>query len=168
VRLLSIDTRLAKAARAHSADMVARGYFSHVTPEGLGPSERAAAAGYSSGAAENIAAAGGSTTPFALFELWRTSPEHNTNMLNGTYTAGGFGIVRQRPGGGSGVTGTQMFGFGAPNTRDTGMSFYASSPKCAKAKLALIKIKAKKKLKKKKAAIQRAKRRIAAACEPLA
>src|SRR3712207_9402350 len=43
-----------------------------------------------------------------------------------------------RSGGGSPVTGTQMFGFAAADTGDTGLSLYASSDKCAKARMKLI------------------------------
>lgn len=43
---LSEDARLSAAAAAHARDMLSRGYFSHLSPEGLGPMERAASAGY--------------------------------------------------------------------------------------------------------------------------
>jgi uncharacterized protein YkwD len=167
IPLLSIDTRLAKAARGHSDDMVARDYFSHVSPEGKGPFERSQAVGYPGGAGENIAALG---TPFPLFlfDTWRGSDAHNANMLDPDFTAGGFGIAVRTPGGGPGITGTQMFGFTRANTGDTGMSFYASSRRCAKAKIGLIKLKQAKKAKKKKPRIRRAQRRIRSLCKPLA
>ena len=38
---LKWEEQLAAVARAHSDDMTSRGYFSHDTPEGLGPSEPA-------------------------------------------------------------------------------------------------------------------------------
>ena len=38
---LRLDDDLARAARAHSADMVARRYFDHVSPSGLTPVQRA-------------------------------------------------------------------------------------------------------------------------------
>ena len=43
---LEWDDALAKLARAHSEDMVARGYFKHVNPEGETPMKRLQAAGY--------------------------------------------------------------------------------------------------------------------------
>src|SRR5262245_35917880 len=43
---MEVDEVLSKLARAHSEDMVARGYFKHVNPEGQTPMKRAAAAGY--------------------------------------------------------------------------------------------------------------------------
>jgi hypothetical protein len=42
---LAPDARLIAAARGHSADMAARGYFGHVSPEGVGPNERIRAQG---------------------------------------------------------------------------------------------------------------------------
>jgi uncharacterized protein YkwD len=41
------DEDLSAIARAHSEDMLKRGYFAHVNPDGLDPTGRAAAAGYS-------------------------------------------------------------------------------------------------------------------------
>lgn len=39
------DPAIAAVARQHSADMAARAYVDHITPEGLGPNDRAARAG---------------------------------------------------------------------------------------------------------------------------
>lgn len=44
--LLEWDETLGKLARAHSEDMAQRGYFKHLTPEGLSPMKRLQAAGY--------------------------------------------------------------------------------------------------------------------------
>ncbi len=43
---LAWNEKLWEAARNHSADMLQRGYFSSVSPEGVGVAERVAAAGY--------------------------------------------------------------------------------------------------------------------------
>lgn len=43
---LRVSRRLARAALAHSADMVRRGYFSHVSPDGGTPRLRVKRAGY--------------------------------------------------------------------------------------------------------------------------
>ncbi|MEZ4568874.1 MAG: CAP domain-containing protein [Thermomicrobiales bacterium] len=67
------------AAYNHSLDMGQRGYFEHDTPDGVTPTDRAQAAGYPGQVAENIAA--GNETAQATFEQWRTSPDHNANML---------------------------------------------------------------------------------------
>jgi uncharacterized protein YkwD len=143
---LKRDTRLGTAARAHSADMVARDYFDHVSPEGTSPSDRARAAGYPGGAGENLAAVGGGATAFALFDGWRKSAGHNQNMLNAPYETAGMGVAPGFPGRpGVGATGAQMFGFAAANTGDTAMDLYASSAKCAKAKMRKLKAKDKRK-----------------------
>ena len=158
---LKRDTRLGAAARAHSADMVARNYFDHFTPEGTSPSDRARAAGYPGGAGENLAALGGGATAFALFDGWRRSAGHNQNMLNPPYVTAGMGVAPGFPGRpGVGATGTQMFGFAAANTGDAALDLYASSAKCAKAKLAKLKAKSKRK---RRAARREAKKR----CRPL-
>ena len=138
VALLRVDTRLMAAARAHSDDMTARGFFDHTTPEGAGPSARAANFGYPFGAGENIAT-NTEGTAFKLFDQWRNSPGHNQNMLATNYPAAGMGASPHCcPAGGSGVTGTQMFGVGLADTSDDALDFYASSSKCLRAKEDLI------------------------------
>ena len=135
VATLKIDTRLATAARAHSADMTARGFFDHFSDpnnkEGTGPSARAAAFGYPFGAGENIAT-NTEGTALKLFQQWRDSPGHNQNMLGANYPAAGMGVSPQCcPAGGGGVTGTQMFGVGPADTSDDALDLYASSSRCA-------------------------------------
>lgn len=138
VAALNVDTRLATAARAHSADMSARGFFDHTTPEGADPSARAAAFGYPFGAGENIAT-NTEGTALKLFQQWRDSPGHNQNMLGVNYPAAGMGASPFCcPAGGSGVTGTQMFGVGPADTDDDALDFYASSSKCVTASEDLI------------------------------
>jgi hypothetical protein len=52
---LAMNPLLVQAARLHSQDMIARNYFDHVTPEGIGPQQRIQAAGYrQKGWAESI------------------------------------------------------------------------------------------------------------------
>ncbi len=63
------------AARLHSMDMHERAFFDHTNPDGLGPTERAAAAGYTDGwVGENIV--GGYGSPEGQFEGWMDSPGH--------------------------------------------------------------------------------------------
>ncbi len=95
------DERLAAVARAHSDDMTNRGYFSHDTPEGLGPSDRIDRAGYSCwksthyGVAENIAietALGDpDRTAAEAVRGWVNSPGHRTNLLGKQYDRTGVG-----------------------------------------------------------------------------
>lgn len=73
------DARLDAAARLHSEDMAARGYFAHDTPEGRTPTDRAAAQGYTSGVGENIAS--GYATARAVMIGWMASAGHCQNIL---------------------------------------------------------------------------------------
>ncbi|MFW6242152.1 MAG: CAP domain-containing protein [Thermodesulfobacteriota bacterium] len=49
---LSADDRLRASAQSHVRDMIDRGYFDEVSPEGQGPLDRAVAAGYPAGTAD--------------------------------------------------------------------------------------------------------------------
>lgn len=92
---LTWDARAAGVAMAHSADMLRRGYFSHDSPEGVGPFERLRKAGVTfSAAAENIAY--GAWTGAAAFQQWIRSPGHRRNLLNCRYTRHGVGVAGDR------------------------------------------------------------------------
>ena len=98
---LKWDDRLAMIARAHSEDMTGRGYFRHSNLEGLGPTDRAKAAGYSFreagcyGLGENL------TIVLEHPDLqrmsakavlsWMGSPGHRTNLLDRGYEPTGVG-----------------------------------------------------------------------------
>jgi len=96
---LRLDRRLSKAALAHSADMVRRGYFEHNSPNGRTPFQRMLATNYvPRGAAwtlgENIG--WGTETlsqPASLVKAWMKSPSHRQNILNGRFREIGIGIV---------------------------------------------------------------------------
>jgi uncharacterized protein YkwD len=82
---------------------VDRDYFSHTSPDGQGPGDRAAAAGYPRWSGENIAA--GYPTPAAVVEGWMNSAGHRANILNCQSKATGVGYDARRN------MWTQMFGF---------------------------------------------------------
>lgn len=87
---LVANGRLAAASERHAADMAARGYFSHRSPDGAGIGERAKAAGYCfRGLAENIAA--GQDSPAEALAAWMNSPGHRRNILDASYTDYGLG-----------------------------------------------------------------------------
>jgi uncharacterized protein YkwD len=86
------DDRLQAAARGHSADMAARNYFSHTTPEGVEFATRITAAGYAwRGAGENIAK--GYRTPEAVMAGWMNSAGHKANILNCGFRDLGVGVA---------------------------------------------------------------------------
>jgi len=115
---LRANGALGRAARGHSADMVGRGYFSHDTPQGVGPAQRISHSGYLSGGrmcalGENIAAATGSfATPAAIVNMWMSSPGHRANILSRAYRDTGLGVAYGYPAVRSahGATFTQDFG----------------------------------------------------------
>jgi uncharacterized protein YkwD len=64
--------------------MANRGYFSHYTPEGLGPGDRARRGGVRYGAfAENLARVRNGRAPADLaIRAWLKSPGHRRNLLD--------------------------------------------------------------------------------------
>lgn len=85
------DPELKAVARAHSADMFARGYFSHYTPEKKDPFDRMKRAGIKfTTAGENLALG---RTLKICHEGLMNSPGHRANILNPSYGRLGIGIV---------------------------------------------------------------------------
>jgi uncharacterized protein YkwD len=138
---LQMDSRLGRAARAHSADMVARGFFDHFDPDGLGPDERARAAGYPDEAGENIAA-NSEGTAISLFRQWRESAPHDDNMLVPEYRSAGMGVVlgvaEEDPE--LGITGTQMFGLLRGDSAENGLALYSGGDACIQSQLRKIRL----------------------------
>ncbi|MEU6611047.1 CAP domain-containing protein [Streptomyces shenzhenensis] len=103
---LAVDPLLTAAAQAHSADMVARDFYSHTSPEGSQPWDRAAAAGSRRRTiGENIAC--GQRSAAEVVEGWMNSPGHRANILKPDFTHIGIGFVG---GGRTGTYWTQLFG----------------------------------------------------------
>ncbi|MEZ4382499.1 MAG: CAP domain-containing protein [Nannocystaceae bacterium] len=88
---LSVSPRLTCAARAHSQDMSERGFFSHVNPDGEGPSDRIDKTGYAwTAVGENIA--GGATSAADAVSGWLASDDHCANLMNPSYKEIGVGL----------------------------------------------------------------------------
>ena len=85
------DPELTEVARAHSRDMFARGYFSHVSPEGKDPFDRLkqAQVPYRT-AGENLALA---PTLALAHQGLMNSPGHRANILRPAFGRVGIGIV---------------------------------------------------------------------------
>jgi uncharacterized protein YkwD len=85
------DPEMAEVARKHSKDMFARGYFSHVTPDGKDPFDRMRADGVKFlTAGENLALA--QTLSIAHKGLMN-SPGHRANILKPTFGRLGIGVL---------------------------------------------------------------------------
>jgi uncharacterized protein YkwD len=101
---LEADPEMTEVARRHSADMFARGYFSHNTPENKSPFERMRESDVQfRTAGENLALA--PTVPIAHTGLMN-SPGHRANILKPQFGRVGIGIL---DGGRRGLMVTQNF-----------------------------------------------------------
>lgn len=85
------DPRLDKAARLHSEDMAAHGFYGHSAPNGKGPKERMEAQGYDDASGENIDA--WPTTPQDAFDAWMHSTGHRNMLLGCNSKATGIGVA---------------------------------------------------------------------------
>jgi uncharacterized protein YkwD len=109
------DRRLARAARRHSRDMVARRYFAHTSPEGVTPRFRIAASGWMRGRhhwriGENLAWRSGRAAPGTIVRMWLRSPGHRRNLLDHRFRAIGIGVAQGTPASRPGATYTADFG----------------------------------------------------------
>ena len=92
VRQLSENTALTMAAQAKAEDMAAKGYFSHVGPDGTEPWEWVRAAGYDYRyAGENLAVRFNASSD--VVNAWMASPSHKANMVKPVYTEIGVGVA---------------------------------------------------------------------------
>jgi len=96
---LADDPELARAARGHAADMAARHFFGHETPDGFSPIDRAGlmVRRMMGVFGENLAyqtGPAGFVTPRNCFQGWENSPGHRANLLRADYTHVGHGVVR--------------------------------------------------------------------------
>jgi uncharacterized protein YkwD len=98
---LTANAQLELASDKQSADMVARRYFDHDTPDGVDPQQRIAAAGYNppgGWTGENIAWGGGSDGSVAAqMDKLMHSPGHRENILRPEFREMGVGIAYGRP-----------------------------------------------------------------------
>jgi uncharacterized protein YkwD len=105
---LGDDSRLLKAARRHSSDMVRRGYFDHRSPEGDTMVDRAKAARYVPKdrgwrVAENLAwGTGAYGSARHVVASWMKSAPHRRNILDDDLRHVGVGIAGGTPRGHSG------------------------------------------------------------------
>ena len=95
------DDELAQIALAHAQDMVKRGYFAHITPEGVDLRTRFEQHGVEANwIGENIQL---NTQPIdrtvlAAVEWFMNSPPHRANMLHERFNHIGVGVAEEPPG----------------------------------------------------------------------
>jgi uncharacterized protein YkwD len=104
---LAFDDTLNRIAQAHAEDMLAKGYFNHVSPSGRTPMRRFLSAGGSKSLVlrENIFHCVGCPQPADaqgvadLESGWMHSPPHRANILAKGITRYGFGLAENPAGG---------------------------------------------------------------------
>jgi uncharacterized protein YkwD len=95
---LRTSGKLARAASAHTRDMVARRYFDHQGPHGPSFSQRLHRVRFAGAAGEDIAyqTATPTATARTIVADWMNSPPHRANILGG-YELAGVGVVARSP-----------------------------------------------------------------------
>lgn len=100
---LRADPRLARAARAHSADMVRRRYFAHASPEGEHVRGRVRRTGWLDARrrwflGEDLAwGIGRPGTAAGVVRAWMRSPAHRRILLRRVYRRVGIGVAAGTP-----------------------------------------------------------------------
>jgi uncharacterized protein YkwD len=92
LQALTASENLTRAAAWMGNDMASRNYFSHGDSKGRMSQTRIAECGGSMSSGENLGAGPNIISAQQAFELWRTSPGHNANMLYADYKQ--IGIAR--------------------------------------------------------------------------
>jgi uncharacterized protein YkwD len=106
---LTTNAKLVAAAQAKANDMMAKQYFSHVTPDNRQPWDFISAQGYSyQGAGENLGV--GFFQAEGLEDAWMDSPGHRANILNSSFKEIGVGIATGIFQGKQATVVVQMFG----------------------------------------------------------
>lgn len=104
LKALTMNQKAREVARLHSRDMFARGYFSHVNPDGEDPFDRMERGGVEFQAAgENLALA---PTLQLAHQGLMNSPGHRANILSPDFGTVGIGVI---DGGPYGLMFTQNF-----------------------------------------------------------
>lgn len=106
---LQPSRQLATVARQHSDDMIRRGYFSHIDPDGKNPGDRAIASGINASyLAENIASENYREPPLSLMmrahKSLMASQHHRENILRPGLKSIGIGISQDSEKGSMKVT----------------------------------------------------------------
>lgn len=106
---VKLDEALSAAAARKAADMIARGYWAHVSPSGTQPWSFITDAGYQYRyAGENLAR--DFADPASVVAAWMDSPTHRENLLNAKYQDIGVAVIDGKLGDRETTLVVQMFG----------------------------------------------------------
>jgi len=92
--VVSYNDNLNQAALSHSKEMAENDYFSHDSIDGTTFDKRIIIFGYTSyiSLGENIAYASGGVDADRIFNMWKNSPSHYSNMISDSFNEIGLGI----------------------------------------------------------------------------
>lgn len=100
---------LDKAAMLKAKDMLAKGYFSHQSPDGISPWYWFKTAGYQyNTAGENLAI--GFVDSEEAYRAWMNSPSHKANILNQNFQETGVAVLQGEFGGNTTTIVVNLFG----------------------------------------------------------
>jgi uncharacterized protein YkwD len=98
LRRLKTSRRLARAASAHSGDMLARDFLSHASSDGTGMAQRVRRYTGARWVGEDIAVVSGRATARRAVRMWMRSPSHRAVLLSPSGRRIGVGKRRGRLG----------------------------------------------------------------------
>lgn len=114
--VLTYNSRLAQAAGAKAANMIAENYWAHNSPSGKTPWSFISAAGYRYVyAGENLARDFDSAS--SVVNAWMNSPTHRDNLLDKNFKEIGVAVVSGKLTGREGILVVQEFGAGVASQR---------------------------------------------------
>lgn len=109
VGTLSYNSLLTQAARMKGQDMLAKGYWAHIAPDGTEPWYFFTQANYKyKYAGENLAR--DFSNPTDAINAWMASPSHRENLLSGKYKDTGVAVVEGKLAGVDTTIIVQLFG----------------------------------------------------------
>ena len=104
------NEKLDEAASAKAGDILAKQYFEHVSPSGVGPGDLALKYGYEYIVEGENLILGNFSSEKEVVQDWMNSPGHRANILNSRYTEIGVAIIRGTYKGETVWVGVQEFG----------------------------------------------------------
>jgi uncharacterized protein YkwD len=104
------NEKLNEAAAAKAGDILAKQYFEHVSPSGVGPGELAQKYGYDYIVEGENLILGNFSSEKEVVQDWMNSPGHRANILNNRYTEIGVAIIKGTYKGETVWVGVQEFG----------------------------------------------------------
>lgn len=106
---LTLNQQLSQAAAGKAADMFAKNYWAHVSPDGKTPWDFIVSSGYKyTVAGENLAKNFQDSS--GVVNAWMASPSHRDNVLKSSYKEVGFAVVNGKLQGEETTLVVQMFG----------------------------------------------------------